>query len=670
MTDHIPNRVQPLSDDSWLAPFADQLTDRAARVMAMERRLTKRGETLADFASGHEYFGLHPADQDHWVFREWAPNATAMKIIGEFCDWESARGIPCHRLKDGVWEARIAKAYLPHGALFKLRVSWKDGEGDRLPTYARRVVQDKKTHIFNTQVWQPETPYHWRHPTPDAPAAPIIYEAHTGMAQEEERVGTFNEFNRDVLPRIAAAGYNTVQLMAVMEHPYYGSFGYHVSNFFSPSSRFGTPQDLKVLVDNAHGLGLRVIIDLIHSHAVRNEIEGLARFDGTPHQFFHEGPRGYHEAWDSFCFDYAKPEVLHFLLSNCRYWLDEFHVDGFRFDGITSMLYLHHGLGESFGDYHQYFDENVDEDAITYLALANKVIHAVRPDAVTVAEDVSGMPGLGASPDEGGCGFDFRLAMGVTDYWFKLLDTRDEDWSMPGLWHELTNRRADEKTISYVECHDQAIVGGKTMLFTLLDQEMYTGMHITSQSLIVDRGMALHKLAWLITWATAGWGYLNFMGNEFGHPEWIDFPREGNNWSYHYARRQWSLADRTDLLYRRLNTFDQAMLALAAMEHIQEKSRPVKIEINDADNVIAFERGGLLFFFNFHPENSYPCRPFSALPGKYKLVLNSDAPAFGGHDRVAPGQIFKTSRAGDRDIIHLYLPSRTALVLKRIPESS
>ncbi|MDT8390990.1 MAG: alpha amylase C-terminal domain-containing protein [Lentisphaeria bacterium] len=666
MTDHIPNRVQPLADDGWLAPFSEKLAARADRAVRTEHRLTEGRKKLADFASGHEYFGLHAADKTRWVFREWAPNATGVTIIGDFCDWDTGRGINCHALGNGVWEAFIPKATLPHGALFKLRVFWPGGEGDRLPTYARRVVQDPSTHIFTAQVWRPETPHAWEHPIPPPPAAPLIYEAHVGMAREEERVGAFNEFARDMLPRIAEAGYNTVQLMAVMEHPYYGSFGYHVSNFFAPSSRFGTPEDLKNLVDNAHRLGLRVIIDLIHSHAVRNDIEGLARFDGTTCQFFHAGPRGYHEAWDSCCFDYSKPEVLHFLLSNCRYWLDEFHVDGFRFDGITSMIYLNHGLGEAFVDYRQYFDDNVDESALTYLALANKVIHTVRPDAVTIAEDVSGMPGLGAPSETGGCGFDFRLAMGVTDYWFKLLDTRDEDWSMRGLWHELTNRRADEKTISYVECHDQAIVGGKTMLFTLLDHEMYTAMHTTSQSLTLERGIALHKLARLITWATAGWGYLNFMGNEFGHPEWIDFPREGNNWSYHYARRQWSLADRKDLRYQHLNAFDRAMLTLANTEHPLEKARPVSIDINDAEKVLVFERGGLFFLFNFHPETSYPSREVLALPGSYKLALNSDAPVFGGHDRVAPDQIFTTTRADGRDTIRVYLPSRTALVLKRM----
>jgi 1,4-alpha-glucan branching enzyme len=260
-----------------------------------------------------------------------------------------------------------------HGDLYRLRISGLGGEGDRIPSYARRVVQDPKTLIFNAQVWHRQAiSLENRFKRPEE--APLIYEAHVGMAQEEEKIGSFREFTLNVLPRIADAGYNVLQLMAIQEHPYYGSFGYQVSNFFAPSSRYGTPEDLKLLIDTAHAQGLAVFMDLIHSHSVSNEVEGLSRFDGTPFQYFHEGPRGKHKAWDSRCFDYSKPQVLHFLLSNCRYWLDEFRFDGFRFDGVTSMIYLEHGLNSRvFTSYRDYFDGSVDEDALTYLALANRV---------------------------------------------------------------------------------------------------------------------------------------------------------------------------------------------------------------------------------------------------------------------------------------------------------
>ena len=466
---------------------------------------------------------------------------------------------------EGQWEIRLPEAALSHQSLYRLRIHWKDGMGDRIPAYARRVVQDPDTLIFNAQVWEPEEPYRWRCPDfKRGQQPPLIYETHVGMAQEEEAIGTWKQFTETVLPRIVRSGYNTLQLMAVQEHPYYASFGYHVSSFFAPSSRFGTPEELQELIDSAHGEGIAVIMDLVHSHAVSNTVEGLGLFDGTEYQYFHQGGRGYHHAWDSRCFDYGKPQVVHFLLSNCRYWLDTFRVDGFRFDGITSMVYTHHGLEKAFSGYDDYFNDTVDEDALAYLALANEVVHRLRPDALTIAEDISGMPGLALPVAEGGIGFDCRFAMGVPDYWIRLTkEIPDEKWPMGNLWYELTNRRKHEKSISYTESHDQALVGDQTLMFRMAGNAMYGHMSIGDTDIRVDRALALHKMIRLITLATAGNGYLNFMGNEFGHPEWIDFPRVGNNWSYHYARRQWSLVDHPHLKYRQLAAFDQALTHLA-----------------------------------------------------------------------------------------------------------
>jgi 1,4-alpha-glucan branching enzyme len=500
----------------------------------------------------------------------------------------------------------------------------------------------------------------------------LVYEAHVGMAREAPSIGTYADFRREVLPGIVEAGYNTIQLMAIQEHPYYGSFGYHVSNFFAPSSRFGTPTELKQLIDAAHGLGLRVIMDLVHSHAVRNEVEGIGRYDGTQHQFFHEGRRGIHEAWDSYCFDYGKPEVVHFLLSNCRYWLDEFRLDGFRFDGVTSMLYRHHGLGVAFTRYDQYFDDQVDPDALVYLALANRVIHAVRPQALTLGEDVSGMPGIAADVSEGGCGFDYRLAMGVTDMWFKLMDLPDENWPIGTMWYELTNRRADERTISYLECHDQAIVGGQTAIFRLIGNAMYDAMHVDSDSVAVDRGTALHKMMRCATVATAGHGYLNFMGNEFGHPEWVDFPREGNQWSYHHARRLWSLRDNRQLRYHFLAAFDRDLMHLVRRFRLFQ-ARPQLIRLDEERKLLAFERNGLFVFLNFHPSASYEHCAFGVLPGTYELLLDSDAEHYGGQGRVLPSQTFFTQSLLEgrerRALLRLYLPCRSALVLERLDSS-
>jgi len=653
--------------DPWLAPFRAVLRQRADHAAWMEAYLTGGKLSLADFAAAHEYYGLHRR-RDEWFLREWAPNATAIHLVGDFNDWQARDAFAGRRLNaKGDWEWCLPAAAIHHGDHYKLRVPWNDGGGERIPAFARRVVQDHTTNLFSAQVWRPDAPYEWRHPRPPRPTTATIYECHVGMAQEDPRVGTYDEFRLHILPRIKAAGYNTIQLMAIQEHPYYGSFGYHVSSFFAASSRFGTPEALKALIDEAHGMGISVIMDLVHSHSVSNEAEGLSRLDGTPFQYFHDGPRGHHPAWGSRCFDYGKPEVLHFLLSNCRFWLDEYQLDGYRFDGITSMLYHHHGLGPAFATYDDYFNGSVDDDALAYLTLANKLIHAVLPSALTVAEDVSGMPGLCAPVAEGGIGFDLRLAMGLPDCWFQLVrKQRDEDWNMHHLWHNLNDRRPEERTVSYVESHDQAIVGDKTMIFELLDAAMYDGMSKQSESLAIDRGIALHKLIRLVTASTAVGGYLNFMGNEFGHPEWIDFPREGNGWSYHYARRLWSLRDHLDLRYHALADFDAAMLALL---DAHPAARPEARCLHDGDKVIAFSRGDLLFAFNFNPSVSFTDYGIEIPDGTYRLVMDSDESRFGGHDRIAPGQRFIASPVTDgattRLMIKLYLPVRTAIVLQR-----
>lgn len=661
--------------DPLLKPYQAVIARRLKKIADTEHRLTQGGIPLAEFASGHEFFGLHHDDQG-WVFREWAPNADAIYLIGDRTGWrENLKYRLYQSSARGVWEIRLPSGSFQHGDLYRLRVYWPGGSGDRIPAWIRRVVQDPQTHIFNAQVWRPEAPYAWKHAAPPPPAEGLfIYEAHIGMAQEYEGIGSYLEFERHILPRIIHAGYNTLQLMAIAEHPYYASFGYHVSSFFAASSRFGTPEALKSLIDAAHGAGLRVIMDLIHSHAVKNETEGLSRFDGTLYQYFHEGDRGNHRAWDSRCFDYGKIEVLHFLLSNCRFWLDEYRLDGFRFDGITSMLYLDHGLGKAFVSYDDYFNANVDEDAMTYLSLASRTIHAVKKDAVVIAEDISGMPGLACPQQEGGIGFDCRFAMGVPDYWIKLVkETPDQDWPMGHLWYELTNRRREEKTISYAESHDQALVGDQTLIFRLIGEDIYHHMRVRDVSLRVDRGMALHKLIRLITLTTTGSGYLNFMGNEFGHPEWIDFPREGNGWSYQYARRQWHLADQTDLKFHYLARFDHDMIHLAKSRRLLARAAEGGelrfLHDHEADKIIAFLRNGLVFVFNFHPEISHADYPIPAPPGKYRMVFNSDDAIYGGHGRLKQNQTHftlppETTGLSDH-CLSLYLPTRTAMVLEK-----
>jgi len=661
-----------VAHDNYLEPYEGAIRGRHDHAVWKIGQLTQNGkQSLSDFASGYDYYGLHKV-RGGWVFREWAPNATDIYLVGDFNDWKEKEDYRCKRVKGtGNWELKLPTKAMKHGDLFKMHVKWNGGEGERIPAWATRVVQDDKTKIFSAQVWAPKK-YHWKEDKFIPSRDPLlIYECHIGMAQDAEKVGTYTEFKDNVLPRIVKDGYNAIQVMAIQEHPYYGSFGYHVSSFFAPSSRFGTPEELKALIDAAHKQGIAVIMDIVHSHAVKNEVEGLGNLAGDPNQYFYPGDRYEHPAWDSLCFDYGKDDVIHFLLSNCKYWLEEFHFDGFRFDGVTSMLYYSHGLGEAFTNYGDYFNGHEDDNAITYLTIANKLIHEVNPHAITIAEEVSGMPGLAAKFEDGGYGFDYRLAMNIPDYWIKTIKERkDEDWKPSSIFWEVKNRRSDEETISYCESHDQALVGDKTIIFRLIDADMYWHFKHGDENDTVWRGIALHKMIRLVTCAAMNGGYLNFMGNEFGHPEWIDFPREGNGWSYKYARRQWNLVDNPDLDYHFLGDFDKAMLEVVKSEPKFNTTPVQEIWHNDSDQILAFERGNLVFVFNFSPTRSFADYGFLVKEGEYNVVLNTDAKAFGGNgladDSVAHFTNYDALYAKDgKGWLKLYIPARSAVVLRK-----
>jgi 1,4-alpha-glucan branching enzyme len=669
------SRLKLIKNDPWLEPYTEAIEGRHADARRKEAELIAGCADLNEFANAHHYFGLHHTENGDWVFREWAPNATDIVLVGDFSQWEERDEYRLHRIdgSDGVWEGIFPAEAMHHEQFYKMHVSWPGGSGERIPAYATRVVQAEDSPIFSAQIWDPAEPYEWQRKRFTPKTDPLlIYECHIGMATEREGIGTYNEFREQVLPRIVDDGYNCIQIMAIQEHPYYGSFGYHVSNFFAASSKFGTPDELKALIDDAHMRGVAVIMDIVHSHAVKNEVEGLARLDGSPDLYFYSDGRREHPAWDSLCFDYGKNEVLHFLLSNCKYWLEEYHFDGFRFDGVTSMLYYNHGLGQAFGGYGDYYNGGQDVNAITYLTLANKLIHTVKRRAITIAEEMSGMPGLAAPISSGGIGFDYRMAMGIPDYWIKTLkEKRDEDWHPSSIFWELTNRRADEKTISYVESHDQALVGDKTIIFRLIDKEMYWHMSRDDQDPTVARGMALHKMIRLVTLCTINGGYLNFMGNEWGHPEWIDFPREGNGWSYKYARRQWDLVRADYLKYQFLNAFDNSMIDLVSSVTAFERTPVEKLWDKDDDQVLALMRGDLVFVFNFNPTQAFNGYGILAPSGEYAGLFSTDDPKFGGYGNIAPGvhhftQFDPLYAPAGREWLKLYMPPRTAQVLIRI----
>lgn len=672
MSETLSDSLKILEIDPWLNPFRRDIELRRDNYVNTKKELLGDIQNFDSFANGYLFFGFHKT-KNGWFYREWAPAADALYLIGDFNNWNT-ESHPLQRKEKGIWEIFIPGTdSLRHESRVKVRVHSGGVVLDRIPLYIRRAVQDTVTNDFSGQIWQPDNSYKWKINKfkVDNTRPLFIYEAHIGMAQEKEGVGTFKEFTRNVLPKIKEANYNTIQLMGIMEHPYYASFGYQVSNFYAVTSRFGTPEDLKELIDTAHSLGIAVFLDLIHSHSISNYFEGINEFDGSEDQFFHKGKRGDHPAWHSKLFNYGKHEVIHFLLSNIKFFLEEYHFDGFRFDGVTSMIYHNHGLGVDFMDYSYYFSMNTDLDAVTYLQFANELIHELRPDALSIAEDMSGMPGMCIPVKNGGIGFDYRLAMGVPAFWIRMLSKlNDEDWSMWNLWRELTSRRPQEKSIGYVESHDQAMVGDKTTIFWLADKEMYWHMAKNDNNSVIDRALSLHKLIRFVTLTLAGEGYLNFMGNEFGHPEWIDFPTEKNNWNYKYARRQWSLLENKDLRYEQLACFDREMITFVKEYNVLNASDLRNIWIDENAKILVYKKGEIIFLFNFNPTKSF--EKFSVVlddNSEYQVVFNSDEDRFGGHSRIATDVIYKTRPLGEyenRNGIIIYSPSRTVIALKKV----
>ena len=664
--------------DEWLQPVADKIADRHERYLKRMSAIEAQSGSIVDYANGYRYYGWQWDDTlSGWWFREWLPEAYDVFIFGDFNSWQRTQ-LRLEKDRNGVWSIFLPEAMYGHllqrGSLYKLHVHGANGWHDRIPAYATRVVQDEETKNYTAQFWNPEKPYKWHDKKFDASKIGdlLIYEAHVGMAQEEAKVGTYNEFTKNILPRIKEAGYNAVQLMAIAEHPYYGSFGYHVANFFAPSSRFGTPEELKKLIDTAHKMGIAVIMDLVHAHYVKNMNEGILDLDGSGHHYSKAGEAGYQQYWDSMIFDYGKGGVEHFLLSKVNYWLDEFHFDGFRFDGVTSMLYYHRGYID-FDSREKFFDEGVDLDAVTYLTLANRLVHDFRPKATTIAEDVSGMPGMCCKIEDGGIGFDYRLGMAIPDFWIKMLkDTPDEEWNIWEMWSILTNRLPSVKTVAYAESHDQALVGDKTIAFRLLDKLMYDSMDRKSENLVVDRGMALHKMIRLITITCGGEAYLNFMGNEFGHPEWIDFPREGNGWSCQHARRIWSIRDNEELRYGLLAEFDKAMIELVKEHKILSDGYPYNLLMDEQNKTMVYSHRDLIFVLNWHATASIPDYEIPLHEaGKYELLLSSDEERFGGHARHEMGQEhFSFNVEGEDGTLYprlkIYNTSRTAMVLRKV----
>ncbi|KAF1493852.1 1,4-alpha-glucan-branching enzyme, partial [Eudyptula minor novaehollandiae] len=604
---------------------------------------------LDKFSKCYKTFGVNQFVDGGIYCKEWAPGAEAVFLAGDFNGWNPFSH-PYKKIEYGKWELFIPPGQdgypsVPHGSKLKVVIRAQNGELlYRISPWARYVVRDEDKVNYDWVHWNPPQSYIHKHPSPKRLKSLRIYESHVGIASPEGKVASYKNFTYNVLPRIKDLGYNCVQLMAIMEHAYYASFGYQVTSFFAASSRYGTPDDLKEMIDVAHSMGITVLLDVVHSHASKNSEDGLNKFDGTDSCFFHSGPKGTHQLWDSRLFDYANWEVLRFLLSNLRMWIKDYRFDGFRFDGITSMLYHHHGIGTGFsGDYNEYFGLHVDEDALCYLMLANHMINFLHPECITIAEDVSGMPALCRPIAEGGGGFDYRLAMAIPDKWIQIIkELKDEDWNMGNIVYTLTNRRYEEKYIAYAESHDQALVGDKTLAFRLMDAEMYTNMSVLSPlTPVIDRGIQLHKMIRLITHALGGESYLNFMGNlllyyVLNFNKHLDLLEQAQKRATKMIRGMEHLSSCEERLRElRLFSLEKRRLwghLIAASQYLKgaykkeggklfsraccDRTRGNGFKLKEGRFRLDIRKNSLIVIF------------------KYKILLDSDAAEYGGHQRL------------------------------------
>lgn len=746
---------------------ADALRAQDAQLRDTLRRIVAAEGSLHDFcfANGLCRFGLQRA-AGGWRYREWAPAASACSLVGDFNGWDVTRH-PCRAGSDGVYSCFVPDADgLRTGDKYKVALMVRSAAGivrriDCVPAWAARTMQDPFTGTVYALASDDQLlAYPWRHPRPTADhhaggggelgATPLrIYEVHVGISASQPIVAGWSHFREHVLPRVAALGYTALLIIAAQEHGYYASFGYQVTSFFAPPSRFGTPAELQALIDAAHGLGLRVLLELVHSHASSNAAEGLSGFDGSLLEgggYFLAGSDGWHAEWGTRMFDFGKLEVLRFLLAQLCWYAECYRCDGFRFDAVSAALYRHRSLGGAGTferGYAEYYDGSLDVAALTYFKVANYLVHElVSPPLLTIAEEYSGLPGLCAPVMHGGVGFDYRQAMGLPPLWQRLCatlcsdeggdaggsvgsdaaggdasggvggdaasdvdgdvcDGRSATRGAPGridmgaLVASMCSRRSEERRVAYVECHDQSIVGGQSLAFRCMGAEMYGGMSrlVGPPSVAVARGMALHKLTRLLACALGGEAYLNFIGNEWGHPEWVDLPREGNGHSCDRARRRWDLADDPLLRYGELQAFDAAMHALHDAHPWLLADAPRGQGDGgccccEARQALWFARGGCWFAFNLHTSAtaelvwhargpSSPLSPASvrtddlstsgeATPprsphGRARVLLDSDGARFGGRGGRTQARA-SSGKAGTTEVV-VRLPALAACVV-------
>ena len=665
-----------INQDHSLKPFELEIKERMELYKEKLNEIKNKEKSLENIAKSYKSMGINLMPNGDIKYREYAPGAKGISLFGEFNNWNKEQ-FWAKKDKFGFWELIIPNENgapkIQHGQIVKVNVVLEDGNWmERNPIWSHYLIQNKESIILENIFWNPEIKYKWKYPQKHIkkPESLRIYEVHIGLSSFDPKINSYKEFADTILPRVKKTGYTAIQFMAIMEHAEYASFGYHVNYLFAISSRFGTPEEFMYLIDKCHENGLFVIMDIIHSHASPNVNDGFNYWDGTDHLYFHGGNLGNHVQWNSKLYNYSSYETLRLLLSNCAYYIKEYRIDGFRFDCVTSMLYSHHGIDYNFtGNYKEYFNEFFNLESSVYLMLANSLIHKLNPEAITIAEDFSGTPGLCRPVEEGGLGFDYKLNMKICDKWKQyLLYKKDEEWNIEDIIYTLKNRRYKEKNISYCESHDQSFVGNCSLSSLLFSSERFWNMSNNSpETPVIGRGISLHKMIRLLTFALGGEGYLSFMGNEFGCPDSLDFPKKENRFSYSHSRRRWDLCDNKDLRYRFLYKWEIIMNILEEIFHFIESEEEYISTKHEDDKVIVFEKGVLLFIFNFHPVKDFQDYQIGTKWGTpHKIILDSDEKRFMGKGRLNHTSSYSTVKKSFKNRpynMKLDMPSRTCMIL-------
>jgi 1,4-alpha-glucan branching enzyme len=540
-------------------------------------------------------------------FRVWAPNASAVAIVGEPSDWQ--QGVPLTPSNSGVWEGFVAGA--TRGQRYKYRITDAGGgiqeKADPFafatehPPATASVLWDLE-YEWGDEAWSSARADRAPHVEPMS-----IYEVHLGSWR---RPASYRGIAPALADHVERLGFTHVELMPVMEHPFYGSWGYQTTGFFAPTARYGTPQDLMYLIDYLHQRGIGVILDWVPAH-FPDDPHGLARFDGTP-LFEHADPRqGRHPDWGSLIFNYGRHEVRSFLLSSACFWLERYHADGLRIDAVASMLYLDYSrpAGEWIPNR---FGGRENLGAIELLRHLNRAVHDRVPGALTFAEESTGWPGVTSRPEEGGLGFDFKWDMG---------------WMHDTLQHfsrDPIHRRHHLDELTFRALYR----GSEEYLLPLSHDEVVHGKGSLLSKLPGDDWQRFATLRTLLGYQYATPGkQLLFMGTELAPP---------TEWS-HDGELDWRLETEPERagLAQWLADLNGLHREEPALHHDSGGEGEFEwVDVNTSDSVVTFLRHGagrpVLAVVNLTPVVRSGYRVGIPQGGRWSELLNSDATHYGG----------------------------------------